>query len=129
MEINERIFYLLKTKYKTAKELGDYIGVATSSISAWKNSGSFPSSKYIIRISEFFNVSIEYLFTGKDIMRSEDAKSSFSTPLSLSDNELELLEIYRKLDNRGKHKVHTVTYDELDRLEGISTHQLKENIG
>lgn len=129
MEINERIFYLLKTKYKTAKELGDYIGVATSSISAWKNSGSFPSSKYIIRISEFFNVSIEYLFTGKDIMRSEDAKSSFSTPLSLSDNELELLEIYRKLDNRGKHKVHTVTYDELDRLERISTHQLKENIG
>lgn len=129
MEINERIFYLLKTKYKTAKELGDYIGVATSSISAWKNSGSFPSSKYIIRISEFFNVSIEYLFTGKDIMRSEDAKSSFSTPLSLSDNELELLEIYRKLDNRGKHKVHTVTYDELDRLEGNSSHQLKENIG
>lgn len=129
MEINERIFYLLKTKYKTAKELGDYIGVATSSISAWKNSGSFPSSKYIIRISEFFNVSIEYLFTGKDIMRSEDVKSTFSTPLNLSDNELELLEIYRKLDSRGKHKVHTVTYDELDRLERISTHQLKENIG
>lgn len=61
MEINERIFFLLDKQGKTAKELGDFIKVNPSSISGWKNEGSFPSSKYIIGISEFFNVSIEYL--------------------------------------------------------------------
>ena len=66
MEINERIFYLLDKQGKTAKELGLHIGVNPSSISAWKNEGSYPSSKYIIGISEFFNVSIEFLFTGTE---------------------------------------------------------------
>ena len=66
MEINERIFYLLEKQKRTAKELGDYIGVRPSSISAWKTEGSYPSSKHVIRISEFFDVSIEYLFTGKN---------------------------------------------------------------
>lgn len=66
MEINERIFYLLESKGLNAKDLGDYIGVKSSSISAWKHEGSYPSSKLIVRISEFLGVSIDYLFTGKE---------------------------------------------------------------
>lgn len=105
MEINERIFYLLDKQGKTAKELGSHIGVNPSSISAWKNEGSYPSSKYIIGISEFFNVSIEFLFTGSE------------PTINLDRDEIELIDTYNKLDRRGQHRIHTVIYEELDRME------------
>lgn len=106
MEINERIFYLLEKQNRTAKELGDFIGVRPSSISAWKTEGSYPSSKHIIRISEFFNVPIEYLFTGQN-----------NNSMHLSKQETELLETYNQLDSRGQHSVHMAIYNELDRMK------------
>lgn len=110
MEINERIFYLLEEQKKTAKQLGEYIGVKPSSISAWKNEGSYPSSKYVIRISEFFQVPIKYLFTGEQEQTAEYYSAE------LDPYELELLETYNRLDLRGRHRVHTIIYDELDRM-------------
>lgn len=109
MEINERIFFLLDKQGRTAKELGDFIKVNPSSISGWKNEGSFPSSKYIIGISQFFNVSIEYLFTGQE-----------STGL-LEKDQKELVDTYNRLDRRGQHRVHTVIYEELDRMAATET--------
>lgn len=106
MEINERVFYLLEQQKKTAKELADFIGVRPSSISAWKTEGSYPSSKHIIRISEFFNVPIEFLFTGE-----------YKAASNLNRQELELLDTYNLLDTRGQHYVHMTIYNELDRLE------------
>ncbi len=53
MEISQRIFKLLEEQKKTARQLGDFVGVKPSSISAWKNEGSYPSSKYIVRIWNF----------------------------------------------------------------------------
>lgn len=94
MEINERIFYLLKEQNKTAKDLGEYIGVKPSSISAWKNKGSYPSSKYLVRISEFFNVSLQYLLTGQD--------ERIQAVSNLSTEETELIEAWRELDYESK---------------------------
>lgn len=65
MNISERIFYLLSRDNKTASELGEYIGVKPSSINGWKK-GSYPSSKYIEKIAEFFKVSISYLISGHE---------------------------------------------------------------
>lgn len=112
MKINERIFYLLEEQKRTAKELGEYIGVKPSSISAWKNEGSYPSSKYVIRISEFFDVPIKYLFTGESEKEGEPGMTG------LNQYELELLETYNRLDSRGRHRVHTIIYEELDRIRG-----------
>ena len=66
MEINERVFYLLKKQGKTASSLANYLDIKPSSITGWKNEGSFPSSKYIQKISEFLNVTVEYLVMGND---------------------------------------------------------------
>lgn len=65
MDVRERIFELLVLRGKTAKELGDYIGVKSSSISAWKSLESYPSSKHIPKISEFLNTTPTFLFTGQ----------------------------------------------------------------
>lgn len=116
MEINERIFYLLEKQGRTARELGDFIGVKPSSISAWKTEGSYPSSKYIIRISEFFKVSIDYLFTGE---------SNTNVDVELTPQEQELVNTYKQLDSRGQHAVHMAIYNELDRIKLNSSINVK----
>ena len=119
MEINVRIFELLDKQNKKAKDLAKYIGVSASSVSAWKTENSSPSSKHIIRISEFFNVSIEYLLVGTNNKISE---------ITLSSDESELIETYKKLDRRGQHRVHTVIYEEIDRIKGEKPFLSKEEI-
>lgn len=116
MELNERIFHLLNQNKQTSKELSKYINIKPSSISAWKNNGSFPSSKHIVKIAEFLAVSIEFLLTGKD--------DSIDRLPPLDPDQEELLTLYNSLDSRGKHKLHTLMYEELDR---ISTPSYVEN--
>ncbi len=96
MELNERIFLLLDKKGKTAKELAQYLNVSQSSISAWKNEGSFPSSKYINRISEFFDVSLNYLVNGEE--QSFENYPDFI----LSKEEKDIIEQWRKLSYENK---------------------------
>ena len=36
---------------------------------------------------------------------------------SLSADQQELIDTYKKLDRRGQHRVHTVIYEELDRID------------
>ena len=96
MELNERLFLLLDKKGKTAKELAQYLNVSQSSISAWKNEGSFPSSKYINRISEFFDVSLNYLVNGEE--QSFENYPDFI----LSKEEKDIIEQWRKLSYENK---------------------------
>lgn len=84
MDINERIFVLLNKQGKTASALAAHLGIKPASITGWKNEGSYPSSKYVPAISEFLNVSSEFLLTGND--------SAIST------RDQRLLEHYYKAD-------------------------------
>ncbi|GFI23415.1 hypothetical protein IMSAGC011_02203 [Lachnospiraceae bacterium] len=102
MKINERIFYLLEQQHKNAKDLGKYIGVNPSSISAWKNEGSFPSSKYIVGISEFLDVSLDYLCTGVEKTKSSLSKDCPTQDRILSKDEFELLEYFNSLSSAAK---------------------------
>ena len=56
------------------------LGIGTGSLSAWKN-GSMPSAENIRRLSDFFNVSTDYLLFGKE-----------PTVYSTSDLETEIFE-------------------------------------
>lgn len=99
IDINERIFSLLHEQNKTANGLSEYIGVKPSSISAWKNSGSYPSSKYVVRISEYLNVSPTYLLTG------EIEKPNINEPQQMSDSERKLYELVHPLNIEEQWKV------------------------
>jgi len=110
LTINERIKTLLKEKSKTQTELADYIGVSQNTVSDWINKGKNPSANYTYRISDFFGISIEYLYTGKD--------NSNITKDGLTEDENELLANYHELDRLGQHKVHTTIYEEINRMKG-----------
>lgn len=71
------------------------LDVSTSKLTAWKN-GSLPSASILILLSEFFEVTVDYLLTGKgDTTKNEQ----------LTADEQELLGNYRKLDDGRKKEI------------------------
>ena len=99
MELNQRIFHLLELRGKTASELAKHIGVSSASVSAWKNEGSYPSSKYIDRISDFLNTTPDYLVLGLE-----------NLPPTLRGDEKRLLRLYNDLDFSGRRLFMVNTY-------------------
>lgn len=94
MDILDRIIELLGNKDQ--QELTNYLKLKKVAFSDWKSGKSKSYLKYLIEISEFFNVSIDYLVYGKE-------KDS-SIP-KLSDEEQELLYNYNKLSNINKERI------------------------
>lgn len=94
MTIGERIAQLLREQGKMGKDLAAYLGVSAASVTGWAR-GSYPSSQYIIKISEFLGVSVEYLLTGEE---KEDADAI----RGISDDALKVARLWDELDVPGK---------------------------
>lgn len=66
MTISQRVFYLLEEQNKKQNELSEFTGIPTSTISAWNKRGTNPAADTISTIADFFDVSVDYLLTGKE---------------------------------------------------------------
>ncbi len=86
MTICERLFATLDAKKKTAADLCKVLGLGTSQTTSWKKRNTDPPAKYLIQISDFLDVSLEYLLTGVD-----------SSSAKLSPLETEMLAMFRGL--------------------------------
>lgn len=96
MTIGERIAQLLKEQGKMAKDLAAYLGISASSVTGWAR-GSYPSSQHIIKISEFLNVSAEFLLTGEAV-----ESYPVSEVRGISEAALKLGHMWDELDEEGK---------------------------
>lgn len=70
------------------------IGIGTANGTYWKN-GSMPSSENVIQLAEFLGVSTDFLLKGSNTNHSTD----------ISEDEKELLNYYKELDDYGKGRV------------------------
>ncbi len=87
--------------------------LSSSKVTAWKN-GSIPKFEILQQIANYFNVTVGYLFDGKEKSSSLDLKSE----------ELELLEKFNRLLEIDKGRI-------LDRMETIwesYSPEQKENV-
>lgn len=48
----------------TLKALGEYVGIRQQTISLYKNGATQPTPENLVKIAEYFNVSVDYLLTG-----------------------------------------------------------------
>ena len=48
----------------TLKTLAEYIGVRQQTVSMYKNGGTQPTPENLVRMAEYFSVSVDYLLTG-----------------------------------------------------------------
>lgn len=110
MHINQRIVTELKNKSLKQNQLCEYIQVANSTLNNWLKLNRSIPSEYIFPISEFLSVDPIYLLTGKETSKSHE----------LSEDVQELINVYEKLDGRGKTMVKAKAYEEQDRMEGKS---------
>ena len=95
MTITERMFIILKDKKLSQKDFSAYIDVNEKTVSAWKKNNSLPPADKLEIISNYLDVSLEYLITGKE-------KSSFS---EFSDNELEMILLFKCLNLTQQGKI------------------------
>jgi transcriptional regulator with XRE-family HTH domain len=81
--------------YKVAKDTG----IAQSVFSSWKNGISTPKSDKLQIIADYFNVSLEYLMTGKEIDSTEFkyylSEETAETAQEIFDNDRILFDVYK----------------------------------
>ncbi len=93
MSISERMFYTLDQKGKLAADLCKVLKVGTSQTTSWKNRKTDPPAKYLVKICNFLDVSLEYLLTGVD-----------NSAGHLSSLETEMLTTFRALPKTAQHE-------------------------
>ncbi len=64
MTISDRIQYLRKTKGISQEELADRLGVSRQAVSKWESEQSVPDPEKIVALSEYFEVTTDYLLKG-----------------------------------------------------------------
>lgn len=89
MNFYERLKQECNKKGVSPTGLLKLLKISTSKLTSWKN-GSMPNSEFLIPISEFLEVSIDYLLTGK-------VQNSHSD-ISLSKEEQDCLNVFNNLE-------------------------------
>ena len=96
-----RILILMHNKGITAKQLTTELELSSSSITDWKKGKAKPSTDAIIKLANFFNVSTDYLLTGKEATLS-------TKPLDPEDTEwlslIHKLPIEKQYEFKGELK-------------------------
>lgn len=125
----DNYIYLCNRIGKTPSAVALEIGITKPTVNRWKN-GSKPTDATAQKVAEYFGVSIDYLLrdggeakaeniSGSVIMQgvngnstvTNGAQSPASSPEGLTENEAELLRIFRALDLRAKNKALSLLYD------------------
>lgn len=105
-----RIKDLRKERNITQSDLAKILNVTQDSISLWEKNKRVPDTQYIIQLANYFEVSTDYL-----LGRSDDFGNVTVTTASpsavLTPDELELLELYKKLPRtRQKTVLDTIRF-------------------
>lgn len=64
-EIGRRIRLLRYQKHLSIFKLSEMLDTSTTTISGWELSGHFPSSQSVIKLSEIFGVTTDYILKGE----------------------------------------------------------------
>lgn len=76
MNIGENIKKLRQEKNMTQEELAKLLCVSMQSVSRWENKLNYPDILLLPKLSEIFNVSVDYLLGIKDDRNIDDERSS-----------------------------------------------------
>ena len=79
------------------------IGVAPSIVSRWESGKKIPSRESVSKLADLYEVTIDYL------MGRSDEEMPISAD-SLSDDELKLIQDYRKLNKQGQEYIRQTMY-------------------
>lgn len=96
----ERLNELIKQKGVTRTTLTKELHIGANQIKYWENNGNVPDGLTLIKLADYFNVSVDYLLGKTD-------KKNKATPKEqpISEIEKELLELTANMDEDEKNAV------------------------
>ena len=100
----EKIQLLMMNRHMNKADLAKAVGISSGNLSDWANGRSQPSIEKLIRIADYFDVSVDYLV---------DRSDRFPTP---SPDTYELIRLYEGLDREGKTIVLGTAYQQKQRM-------------
>lgn len=113
MTFGERLTDLrISAGYIKRNEFADKLGIPSTTLRNYETDVREPGHTFLKQVSEFFNVSVDYLLGLTD---DKEVLSSFR----LKSTEYTHIEKYRSLDPHGKDMVDTVLDKEFDRCQSI----------
>lgn len=103
---------LRKENNLSLKELGIILGIAESTVSLYENEKREPDNKMLLKIANYFNVSVDYLLGRTEDRQNRPVYNVLSSKkeeneLSLSDSEKALILSLRRHEN-GKALIKAV---------------------
>ena len=72
MTFGERLYQLRKQKYISQEELADIMDVSRQSISKWELDQTYPDIDNLVRLAEYFDVSVDFLVTGEEKSNADE---------------------------------------------------------
>ncbi len=99
MELSEKIIYLRKKTGWSQEQLADQLDISRQSVSKWESGTSVPELDKIIKISDIFNVSTDYLLK-EDITEPEPEKRMDSCEDRLQQAEFQSEETAQQTEHR-----------------------------
>ncbi len=93
------LFTLMQERKVSQKQLSEAIGFSSGNISDWKTGRSSPGIDALLKIADYFNVSVDYLL-GIDTKYNKDVLT-----VELSDDKKRLLEMYDMLTDMEKGEI------------------------
>ena len=110
MTFGERITELRKENgYNTRNEFAEILGIPSTTLRNYETGVREPGHTFLKKVSEFFNVSVDYL-----LCLTDDKKVLNSFQLQTSEKDMIIK--YRKLDTYGQDMVNIVLQKEYDRV-------------
>jgi len=91
----DRLQFLIKSNCITQKDLADTLNVKRGSVSNWVTNRRFPDAETLIKIADYFHVTIDFLLRGDDeyLNKEYDEISSLYKKYSdLSEDNKELID-------------------------------------
>lgn len=79
---------LLQKKGVTVYQVCKATGIASATMSDWKNGKSVPKQAKLIKIADYFGVSLDYLLTGKEDARTPITDEDIKVALWGGDEEV-----------------------------------------
>ena len=96
-----RIKFLREELHMTQQELADKLDGAKSTVAMYEKGDRKPSMEVLLKLSEIFDCSIDYILGKSDIRNPEEFKYAYNRPKEadgLSDEEVnDALRLYKKM--------------------------------
>ncbi|KEI09317.1 hypothetical protein Z957_05305 [Clostridium sp. K25] len=123
--LGDRIAFLRTEKSLTQRALMDLLNF--ENLSKYEKNQREPKLELLIELANFFNVSLDWLITGED----KNVNSSNHILNELNDDEINIIKLYRHLDDRSKLKIEGMlemkVAESKENEKGLSIYQNGEN--